>query len=118
MSAYEFPWEQQARRGEELPDSLDLADQQAYLAVRTIYADYRSKRLTREQASAEKQRIRRAYEDAVSAERFRDRLVAYHVRQIRAMEAAVTAVRKEPTAENALRLCNILDGLERPEVDA
>ena len=117
MSAYEFPWEQQARRGEELPDGLGLADQGAYLAVRSLYADFRDKRLSRDQASAEKRKIRRAYEDAVSAERFRDRLVDYHVRQIRAAEQAITAVRKGPTVENALRLVDILDGIERPKND-
>lgn len=116
MSVYVFPWEERARRGGELPEGLGLTDQQAYLAVRAVYADYRAKRLTRDQASEEKRKIRRAYEDALRAEQFRDRLVAHRVRQIRATEAAVTAVRKEPTAENALRLCDILDGLERPEV--
>ncbi len=116
MSVYEFPWEQLARRGEEIPEGLGLADQWAYLAVRSIYADYRAKRLTREQASAEKMKIRRAYEDALSAMRLQDKLIAHHVRLIRAAEQALSAVRKDPTPENALRLCDILDGLERPEV--
>ena len=116
MSAYEFPWEQRARRDEELPEDLGLADQWAYLAVRSIYADYRAKRLTREQASAEKMKIRMAYERAIQTMRLEDRLTEFRIRQIRATEQALSAVRKDPTPENALRLCDILDGLERPEV--
>ena len=102
MSAYEFSWEQLARRGEEIPEDLGLADQWAYLAVRSIYA--------------EKMKIRMAYERAIQTMRLEDRLTEFRIRQIRATEQALSAVRKDPTPENALRLCDILDGLERPEV--
>lgn len=109
-----FPWEQEARRGADMSDGLPMADQMAYTALRSIYRDFREKRMDREQASREKQLLRREWDKAKEKIAFLDKLIAYHVRLIRAVEQAVCACRKEPTPENALRLCDVIDGLERP----
>lgn len=98
--------------GEEMPDGLGLPDQMAYTSLRQIYYLYRSKVLSREQAAAEKRRLRREWEKAVSLFAAEDKLCRYHSRLLRDTEAAKTACRKYPTPENAMRLCNVLDGLE------
>ena len=109
---WEFPWEQEAQRGADMPDGLKLADQMAYAALRSIYHDFHEKRMDRGQASREKQLLRRSWEKAKEAEAFSDKLTAHHVRLIRATERVVCACRKDPTPENALRLCDAIDGLD------
>ena len=109
-----FPRERQASQGSDMPDGLPLADQMAYTALRSIYRDFREKRMDREQASWEKRLLRRSWEKAKEAEAFSDKLTDYHTRLIRAVEQAVCACRKDPTPENAIRLCDAIDGLERP----
>ncbi len=59
-----------------------------------------------------KRRLRREWEKAVSLFAAEDKLCRYHSRLLRDTEAAKTACRKYPTPENAMRLCNVLDGLE------
>ena len=110
---YAFPWERAAMRGSELPDGLPIYEQMAYISLRALYHDYHEKRLDRETASAEKRKIIGALQKAKDAEDFRSRLVSFHVRVIKDTEAANAAVRKNPSPENAIVLCNVLDGLER-----
>lgn len=95
-------------RGEELPDGLSLPDQMAYTALRNTYRAYYDKTISRDAAAAEKQRIRLAWERAVSRVAFDQRLTTYHVKVIRETEAAKNAFRKDPTPANALRLCNAM----------
>jgi len=106
-----FPWEQGAMHGAELPDGLSLPDQMAYTTLRNIYWLHRERRLSREQAAVEKNKLRREWEKAVASEKFDRELTERHVRQIKAQEAAVCVCRKSPTPENALRLCDVVDGL-------
>ena len=70
----------------------------------------------REQAVREKRVVLRQWEQAKEAEALERKLLDYHVRLIRGTELAIIRCRKDPTAENALYLCNVLDGFERPEV--
>lgn len=107
-----FPWEREARRGTGLPDGLALADQMGFLALRSIYRDYYEKRMDRAQAAAEKKKLRRAWEAAKEAEAFDRKLMDYHVRLRRNVEQSMSRCRREPTAENAVRLCDAIDGLE------
>lgn len=97
--------------GEALPEGLSLPDQMAYTCLRNIYSLYYNKIISRDAAAAEKQRVRVQWEKAVSTIEFDRKLTAYHVRVIRDTEAAKTACRKNPTPENALLLCNVLDGI-------
>lgn len=108
-----FPWEQEAQRGADMPEGLVLADMMAFTALRNIYGAYREKRMDREWASREKRLLRREWEKAREAEAFDRKLTDRHVRMIRAVELAVCVCRKDPTPENAIRLCDVIDGLER-----
>ena len=116
-SGYAFPWEREAMRGAEMPDGLSIHDQMAYTSLRTLYHDFHEKRLSRETASAEKRRILAAWGKAKRTAEFDRKLTFFHARLYKDTELAKTAVRKDPSPENALRLCNVLDGLEqyRPE---
>lgn len=107
-----FPWEREASRGAEMPDGLCLPDQMAYAALRSIYRDFHEKHMDREQAAREKRLIRREWEKAKEGEAFERKLSDYHVRLRRAVEQAACKFRKDPTVENALGLCDALDGLE------
>ncbi len=106
-----FPWEQEARSGADMPAGLPLVDMMAYTALRSIYRDFHEKRMARDQASREKRLLRREWEKAKSADAFCRKLTDHHVRLIRAVEQAVCACRKDPTPENALLLCNAIDGI-------
>lgn len=110
---YAFPWEREAMRGAELPDGLLLYDQMAYLSLRTVYRDYYEKRLDRAAASAEKRRIVAAWRRARDVAEFQRKLALFSARVFKDTEAAKTAVLKNPTPENAIRLCNVMDGIER-----
>lgn len=112
-SGYAFPWEREAMRGAEMPDGLSLYDQMAYLSLRTLYHDYHEKRLDRATASAEKRRIVGAWRRAKDTAEFQRKLAFFSARVFRDTEAAKTAVRKDPSPGNAIRLCNVMDGLER-----
>jgi hypothetical protein len=114
---WDFPFEREAGQNLPLPEGLSLADRMAYSALRNIYRAFHAGDIGRDRAGEEKQRLRRAWEQARESEAFERKLCAYHTRLIGAMERAVCRCRKEPTAENALYLCDVLDGIERPEVD-
>ena len=119
-SGYTFPWEREAMQGAEIPEGLSIYDQMAYISLRTLYHDYYEKRLNRTTASAEKRRIFGAWDKAKSTAEFERKLAFFHARLYKDTEMAKTAVRKDPSPENASRLCNVLDGLEkyRPEETA
>lgn len=98
-------------RGDEMPDGLSLPDQMAYTALRNIYTLYHQGHLGREMAAMEKRRLRMEYEKACETWAFWDKLAKHHVRVTKDSEAAKNACRKNPTPENALLLCDVLDGL-------
>ena len=101
-SGYAFPWEREAMKGAEMPDGLSLYDQMAYISLRTLYCDYREKRC-----------IFGAWNKAKRMAEFERKQTFFRVRLYKDTEGAKTAVRKDPSPENAIRLCNVLDGLER-----
>lgn len=101
-------------RGDEMPEGLSLPDQMAYTAMRNIYWSYHNNIISRDAAAAEKLRIRRTYTAAVEALEFWGKLANQRACLLRYTEAVKTACRKAPTAENALRLCDVIDGLEAP----
>lgn len=112
-SGYVFPWEREAMRGEPLPDDLSIYDQMAYTSLRTLYHDYHEKRLGRGAASAEKRKILGAWDKEKRIAEFDRKLALFQARLHKDTEAAKTAVRKDPSPENAIRLCDVLDGLEK-----
>lgn len=111
--AFEFPWERAAMNGDEMPDGLSLPDQMAYTAMRNVYDAYHKKILSRDMAAAEKQKIRREYEQARDSWQFCDKLAKHHSKVMHDTESVKTACRKNPTPENAIRLCNVIDGIDR-----
>ncbi len=110
---YAFSWEREAMQGAEMPEGLSIYDQMAYISLRTLYHDYRERRLGRAAASAEKRRIVSAWQRAKDTAEFQRELAIFSARAFKDTEAAKTAVRKDPSPENAIRLCNVMDGLER-----
>ena len=97
--------------GEELPDGLSLPDQMAYTCLRHIYAMYYSKTISRDRAAAEKQRVRRAWQSMSEQIDYESKLALQRAQILRDTETAKTACRKDPSPENALFLCNELDGM-------
>lgn len=116
-TGFSFPWEKAAMHGEELPEGLSLPDQMAYTCLRNIYSLYYKKTISRDRAAAEKQRVRVQWEKATGAMEFDKKLAIHQAIVIRDTEAAKTACRKDPTPENALRLCNAIDGLPPPDME-
>lgn len=114
-----FPWEREAMRGSPLPDGFPLHDQMAYLSLRAIYHDFHGKRLGREAAAAEKHKIFAVWDKAKRTAEFDQQLAFFQARLHKDVERAAAAVRKNPSSENAIMLCDVLDGLKeyRPEVD-
>ena len=53
----EFSFERQAMRGEPLPQELDIADSCLYISLKNLYAMYRNKLISREDATEEKRRL-------------------------------------------------------------
>lgn len=113
---FEWPWERAAMHGDEMPEDLSLPDQAAFTAMRNIYSAYRDKKLNREQASREKKLIRYQYESDKQSFEFTSSWAQRYAALMRDSELARTACRKNPTSENALLLCDVLDGLFRGEV--
>lgn len=118
-SGYAFPWEREAMQGDPLPDGLASHDQAAYLSLRAIYHDYHEKRLGRPEAASEKRKVFAVWDKAKRTAEFDRKLAFYHARLNKDTERAKTAVRKDPSPENAIMLCDVLDGLAqyRPEVE-
>ena len=53
----EFSFERQAMRLEPLPQGLDIADSCLYISLKNLYAMYRNKLISREDATEEKRRL-------------------------------------------------------------
>jgi len=115
MAEFSLPYEKEAMHGDPMPDDLCIYDQAAFQALRNLYQSYRGKVIDRETASAEKQKILKALDDATKQAIFQDNL-AYHQAEVnRLTETAKAAVRKDPTPENALQLVRVLDGMVKEE---
>lgn len=106
-----LPWEKQAQRGDEMPDGLEYPDQVLYQALAYLYARYRMKAITREQASIEKKKLLDEYE----LYKFRDSLEKEWVEIIRITELARAAFRKNPSVENGWDLIKIIEGRKKHE---
>lgn len=108
--------EERARHGEPMPDGLRLYEQQAYQSLVLLYSRYFRKEIAREQASLEKKQIKRQLELAYKDDNFRDNLCYHHEKLMKMTETAKTQCRKNPTPENAVKLCDVLDGLDKNDV--
>ncbi|MCI9317351.1 MAG: hypothetical protein HFF67_04850, partial [Oscillospiraceae bacterium] len=79
---WDFPFEREAGQNLPLPEGLSLADRMAYSALRNIYRAFHAGDIGRDRAGEEKQRLRRAWEQARESEAFERKLCAYHTRLI------------------------------------
>ena len=117
MPEFALPYEQAAMHNEEMPAGLSIYDQAAFQALRHLYRSHRMKIIDRAQASHEKKMIVKARNEAAAVAAFEQKCAVVRAETIRLTEAAKTACRKDPTPENAMRLVNVLDGLERSSPD-
>lgn len=76
--------EEYARRDMALPEGLNLAQQNTFLALRALYASWRRGQVSRQQAEQEKYKIRLAFEQNIKIEAFR----AEAYKEIQACSAA------------------------------
>lgn len=97
----QFEFEKQAMSGFPLPDGLKQWEQNAYIALRGLYQQYRAGAVDRESATADKRKIVKAARDAERMEAFRDMLAQSTVTLWREIEAMGNTYAKNPTLENA-----------------
>ena len=109
-----LPWEQQAIRGDEMPDGMEYPDQILYLCLRMLYAQKRNGIIDRDRAIAEKKRLL----DEYKLYKFRDSMEKEWVEIIRLTELARAEFRKNSTVENGFKLIEILEGRHKNENNA
>lgn len=113
----ELKFERLAMANAPMPDGLSLEDQSAYQFLALLYDRYHRKQITREQAAEEKGRMLYQLDLRKRSAEFDRKMVRWHTQLIKAAEIANMAYRKNRTLENADKLVNILDGLEKVNVD-
>lgn len=104
MATEAWPWERDAMHGAPMPSGLGLEDQLAYQAVSLLYQRFANYRLSREQAAAEKEQIRREYRKRMESKAFADRLCSFTVQLWKDIEGASAEYSKHPSIEAADRL--------------
>ena len=110
MAKYEY--EREASRGDPMPDGLSLAEQQTYQAIRYLYAVYRAKRITQEQAAKEKARILRELRMMQEKEALKEKAYNRSVAMWKDLEAAANHYGTERTLENADKLIEAIYGVK------
>lgn len=103
---YAVPYEKQAQMGEQMPDGLDYPDQVLYQALSHLYARYRIKSITREQAQEEKTKLLDEYE----AYRMNWKMADEWFQIIKLTELARAEFRKNPSVENGFKIIEIIEG--------
>lgn len=101
-----FPYESQAKDGDELPPGLEYPDQVLYLCFRMLYAQLRMGIINRDTAIREKKKLLKEYE----AYLYVDQMGKQWVEIIKGTEVARSEYRKNRTLENADRLLFAIDG--------
>jgi hypothetical protein len=112
----DFTWERAAAMGDPMPPCLPTAEQNAFQAIAFLYARYNAKSISKEQAAADKARIKASLKDEIETENFRDNLAYQREMIMRQTEMALIACRKEPTPENAIFLCDSIDAIQKDDV--
>ena len=107
-----YEYERQAARGDPMPDGLSLAEQQTYQAIRYLYAVYRAKRITQEQAGKEKATILRQLRTAQEKESLHEKVYKRSVAMWKDLEAAANRYGTDRTLENADKLIEAIYGVK------
>lgn len=102
-----LPYEAQAQRGEEMPSGLNYPDQLMYQALALLYARYRLKLITREQAQIEKKKLLENYR----IYQYQWEMGDHWAEIIKATDLARCEYRKNRTLENADKLVKCIDGV-------
>lgn len=89
-----------AANGKPLPDGLSLPEQLYFLALRSLYTDYRRKTITVEQAKAEKNKL---------SESFVDNMYNYELYNHQAKIQAIFARNYQDIRNNGCEVCQRLD---------
>lgn len=98
--------EKLAMKGEPMPDSMEYPEQVLFQSFALLYARYREKHITRDDAKAEKSKILDEYQ----AYRQNWKMADEWCEIIRLTELARAEFRKDPTIDNAWKLVNIIEG--------
>lgn len=101
-----FPYERQAKDGEEMPNGLEYPDQVLYLCFRMLYAQLRMGIIDRDIAVREKRKLLQEYDQY----KFVDEMGKQWVQIIKDTETARSEYRKSRTIENADKLLFAVDG--------
>ena len=112
----DFIWEKEAANQEPMPDGLLLAEQKAFQVISALYARFYAKMITKEQAAMDKQKIKAALKEEISADNFRDNTAYEREKILRLSEQARIKARKEPQTENCLAMVNTIDGILNNEL--
>ena len=104
-----LPWEQQAIRGDEMPNGLEYPDQILYLCLRMLYAQKRAGIIDRDTAIVEKKKLL----DEYRCYQFREQMGEEWVQVIKDTDLARAEFRKNPTVENGFKLVEIIEGRKR-----
>lgn len=102
-----LPYEKQAQRGDEMPTGLNYPDQLMFQALALLYARYRLKAITREQAITEKKQLL----DEYRVFQYKWGLGDHYVAVTKATEAARALYRKNKTLDNADNLLASIEGV-------
>ena len=102
-----LPWEKDAMAGLEMPDGLSYPDQILYLELRMLYRQYHQKVIDRDTATKEKKKLL----DEYRVNQFREEMGKRWVEVVRLTELARADYRKSPCHENAMKLIEIIEGM-------
>ena len=105
---FELPYEKTAMQGGEMPEGLTLTDQNMFLALRSLYDNYRKGIVDRDTASREKNRLIIEYKSSILI----DMACRNWSEQIKQTEVARSAYRKDRTLENADKLLAAVEGVQ------
>ena len=98
--------ERLAMKGEEMPDGMDYPEQVLFQSLALLYARYREKHISREDAKKEKGKLLDEYQAYKLNWSMADRWC--HI--IKETELARAEFRKNPTPENGWKLVHIIEG--------
>lgn len=101
-----FPYERQAKDGNEMPDGLEYPEQVLFLCFRMLYAQLRQGIIDRDTAIREKKKLLKEHESY----KFVDQMGKQWVQIIKDTETARSEYRKSRTIENADKLLIAIDG--------
>ena len=109
----DFCYEAEAVRGAPLPEGLDMVDACCYMALRGLYVMFQLGMISREEAAAEKQRLKKLRDDTRRQQRFERDVAQTRWDLIKATEAARSRFRLEPTVKHGFDLCASIAGAKR-----